>query len=628
MFTRAKGALAMAVAGVFVMAVACSGGGGSGSTSGADQAASTSESSIHGSAVKGPISHGTVKAYAVNADGSRGALLGATTTDAKGDYTLNFSHSGPVEVVISGGTYIDEATGATVDFSGKEMNALVTGVSAGDTVVVTPISAAAARAAKGRMAVGESPDDAVNNANAQVAQVFGIDPDDITSVKPSDYTNGEDGGDAANAYALAIAALSQMVKNNGGDPVDVVDLAIVVGDDLADGSADGDATDVANGLGGAASQLPRNATTDGVIITPSVPDPKPVVPAPSPTPTPDGTDRPCSVGAPTLTARTDTTLTLADGGARDPDGVRGWRVALYSDAAGMTLVGESYTGAFTLLTYNTGYYARTVAECLNGATGQYETKQSRLEYFATLQDMTPPVIDALFPWLFNDLGALDPTGMFNLPGIWTGTANLNEAATGYCIALPTGSTAPTSAQVKAHSAAGIVSWGTGAFSANLPGNCQMSGLTNGVTYDFYFVAEDVFGNLQLAPVAVLAHLMDTTPPTSSQFAITIGGVAQAAPLAAGTLFEFTIDMSETGSLQVCKVATGSVAPTMLFCENLLNLVVPAVVYLTPNVAVMTLQTSELAGEAGLWDYYLMGEDLVNNHILKGPVNTAGPYSVP
>ena len=90
---------------------------------------------------------------------------------------------------------------------------------------------------------------------------------------------------------------------------------------------------------------------------------------------------------------------------------------------------------------------------------------------------------------------------------WTGSATIDEAGTGYCIALAAGSPAPTAAQVKAGT--GVGTGGTVGMTANVTANCQVTGLAAGTPYDFYFVAQDAVPNLQLT-AAVSGPVTATT----------------------------------------------------------------------------------------------------------------------
>jgi hypothetical protein len=80
---------------------------------------------------------------------------------------------------------------------------------------------------------------------------------------------------------------------------------------------------------------------------------------------------------------------------------------------------------------------------------------------------------------------------------WTGQATISEAGTGYITAVTNGSGAPTAAAVKADNDPDKK--GTGCSMTMIGGGvktCQVTGLTTGTTYDFYFVAQDSAGNLQ------------------------------------------------------------------------------------------------------------------------------------
>lgn len=87
----------------------CSGG------SGGDATPATTVT-ISGSVVKGPVSGATVTFFSLNVDGSKAALLGTTTTDTSGNYTITLTPAPttPLLAEASGGTYVDEATNATV----------------------------------------------------------------------------------------------------------------------------------------------------------------------------------------------------------------------------------------------------------------------------------------------------------------------------------------------------------------------------------------------------------------------------------------------------------------------------------------------------------------------------------
>ncbi len=95
-----------------------------------------------------------------------------------------------------------------------------------------------------------------------------------------------------------------------------------------------------------------------------------------------------------------------------------------------------------------------------------------------------------------------------VPAGFTAKVNISVPGTSYFVVLPSGATAPTSAQVKAgQNAAGT------SLAANLKGTIAcaagsteytsaVTGLSGATTYNVYFVAQDVSANLQAAPVMV------------------------------------------------------------------------------------------------------------------------------
>ncbi|MDA8085688.1 MAG: hypothetical protein M0Z75_03225, partial [Nitrospiraceae bacterium] len=126
--------------GVLVLALSlllssCGGGGGGGPQSNTPSSGAV----LSGKASDGPIADGTVDVYALNADGSTGALIATATTDSNGNYSVNLgSYSGNVIVEVAGGTYTDEATGQT--FNNTLMRAVVSGATGNISVAVTPLT--------------------------------------------------------------------------------------------------------------------------------------------------------------------------------------------------------------------------------------------------------------------------------------------------------------------------------------------------------------------------------------------------------------------------------------------------------------------------------------------------------
>ena len=114
-----------------VLTACGSGGGGSSSA--------VSNVGINGAAVKGPVTSATITAYAVDSNGTRsGAPLGSVTTDANGNYSLSLNpdSAGTVLLVLTGGSYVDEATGNTIALGvGEELEAYTQMPTSGEITV-------------------------------------------------------------------------------------------------------------------------------------------------------------------------------------------------------------------------------------------------------------------------------------------------------------------------------------------------------------------------------------------------------------------------------------------------------------------------------------------------------------
>jgi len=127
-------------AGILIVSLSGCGGG----AAGVGTTAGGSVTNISGIASKGPIMGGTITIYALNPDGTYGAALGTNSTSSKdGAYAASLSYTGDAIVVVSGGTYIDEATGKTVSLAAP-LRTVVTGLTGSTTVAVTPATEAAA----------------------------------------------------------------------------------------------------------------------------------------------------------------------------------------------------------------------------------------------------------------------------------------------------------------------------------------------------------------------------------------------------------------------------------------------------------------------------------------------------
>jgi len=166
-----------------VVLVACAkdGGGSSG------ESVSRPSGQVGGTAFDGLIVGGEVAISSLD-----GAVIGKATTDDKGKYTisLNAVPSQPLKVEISSGTYKEEYSSESVVLKdGKKMTALIN-YKQGEIIStsVTYYTSIAAGYAEYKIASGQDPKSAIDEANNAVSQSIGLD---IVSTTPADITNAE-----------------------------------------------------------------------------------------------------------------------------------------------------------------------------------------------------------------------------------------------------------------------------------------------------------------------------------------------------------------------------------------------------------------------------------------------------
>ena len=79
---------------------------------GGGDGAAAPENDIEGTAVLAPLDGATLEAYGVLDTGALTPLLGTTTTAADGSFVVGVgTYTGPVVLMATGGSYVDEATG-------------------------------------------------------------------------------------------------------------------------------------------------------------------------------------------------------------------------------------------------------------------------------------------------------------------------------------------------------------------------------------------------------------------------------------------------------------------------------------------------------------------------------------
>ncbi|WP_156948414.1 hypothetical protein [Marinobacterium jannaschii] len=213
---------------------ACGGGGGGGGGGGTSTStpAPTSGSTVSGTAVKGIIRNGVVKAYAVtNGSVDRSRELATATTDSNGKYSLVLptDYEGPVKVEISAvadtvmvcdiaagcGT---TAFGATLSLeSDFNMGAVIANAKP-NTTISTPITPLTHMAAGLAEKAGINADK-VHESNTQVANLFNLDT--ITDYELIDVTDPDKlaaaSPEAQKASLLAAALMEAALSTTGDD---------------------------------------------------------------------------------------------------------------------------------------------------------------------------------------------------------------------------------------------------------------------------------------------------------------------------------------------------------------------------------------------------------------------------
>ena len=147
------------------------------------------------------------------------------TTAADGSFAIDVGgYVGPVLLIATGGSYVDEATGDTntlsVDVPLLGMTTAVNGTATGNLTPLTHWAALLAYA----LASEPNTDAALAMANAveMVEDYFGVT--DLLTTVPADLTAGTVPPGNEAEHAAAIAGLSQLAADEGyNDPVELAD---------------------------------------------------------------------------------------------------------------------------------------------------------------------------------------------------------------------------------------------------------------------------------------------------------------------------------------------------------------------------------------------------------------------
>jgi hypothetical protein len=226
---------AIALLSAVISLAGCGGGGGGGGTSG------STTGTLSGTAAKGQVSGGTVTAFGIDANGTRGTRIGSAKTDAQGNFLMYVgNYSGAIMLQLAGGNYTDEATDQTMNmYQNTVMTAVIPNMMTGDTIrniEITPLTSMAQ--ARAQTMSGGMTQANINLANGAMGQFFDIG--DILTTRPMNpLVEGSGAGatqDQRN-YGMALAGMSQEayqlpMPNSSG-------IVTAMMDDASDGKMDG-----------------------------------------------------------------------------------------------------------------------------------------------------------------------------------------------------------------------------------------------------------------------------------------------------------------------------------------------------------------------------------------------------
>jgi len=229
---------------------------------------------VTGNAYLGPIVGGTASLFNVNPNGTNnGAAIETVTTTATG-FSFTNSITGPSRICVTGGTYDDEATGAT-QTNTLTLCALLGGATS--TVYITPMSSFVDEIVKGQLGLIAAPTandftTTLNAANDLVKSVYSLGAPVDTLLPSFDKADGTAHPDNYKVGAL-LGAYSQLIKDYlarcGGDRHEVIKALL---NDIRDKIFDAKSIDAAGAVinvtftcNGATANLPLGAGTADLI---------------------------------------------------------------------------------------------------------------------------------------------------------------------------------------------------------------------------------------------------------------------------------------------------------------------------------------------------------------------------
>jgi len=180
--------------------------------------------------VKGMVDGANCELFEVNSTGVKGSSI-TTAASANGNVSFgsNIQYIGVALIECTGGTYIDEATGSSLN---APLTRAVINIIADATFTVSPLTEIATALAE----LEGDLETALSRHNTDVATAFGLTAA-ITDVIPVDLQTSPANDTDAGQYATVLALISQLDANLEGDVSTIVDTLVT---DLTDGNLSSD----------------------------------------------------------------------------------------------------------------------------------------------------------------------------------------------------------------------------------------------------------------------------------------------------------------------------------------------------------------------------------------------------
>jgi hypothetical protein len=228
---------------VFSLTLIAGCGGGGGGTAAVEGGGSTPgvSGTVSGTAIKGPVANATVTAFSINPDGTMGGQIGTGMTDMQGNFSVTVGdYSGPMMLQMTGGSYMDEATGINMNMGQNDsLTCVIPSMTAGSMmsgIQMTPLTSMAQNMAQ-FMAGGMTTAN-ITAANNAMAQYFSVNNILFTPpMNPLVQNAGQGADQNMKNYGMTIAAMSQYANTIG--MADSSNMVSAMMNDVADGHMDG-----------------------------------------------------------------------------------------------------------------------------------------------------------------------------------------------------------------------------------------------------------------------------------------------------------------------------------------------------------------------------------------------------